>query len=134
MTMNKFTFGTPYNFMMFGRELRLPDSLIYDTPGQEDTPTQEYAANLLEQMEVAREVLRARQKEIQTKDNPELLLFKVGDQVWLDNRRRRRGKNPKLQPKYVGPFEVTACRNNHMYHIGQGQQRSWQNERRLELL
>ena len=56
------TTGETANFMMFGRELPLPDSLIYDTPGQEDIPTKEYTANLLEQMEVAREVLRARQK------------------------------------------------------------------------
>ena len=45
--------------MVFGMELRLPDLLIYDTPGPEDTLTQEYAANLVEQMEAAREVLRA---------------------------------------------------------------------------
>ena len=58
------TTGETANFMMFGRELRLPDSLIYDTPGQEDTLTQEYATNLLEQMEVAHKILRAKQKDI----------------------------------------------------------------------
>ena len=87
------TTGETANFMMFGRELRLPDSLIYDTPGREDTLTQEYAANLLEQMEAASEILQTRQKEIRTEDNQEPLLFKIGDQVWLENKRRRKGEN-----------------------------------------
>ena len=68
--------GTPHsatgktaNFMMFGRELRLSDSLIYDTLSQEGTSVQEYAANLQEQMEAAREILQTKQKEIRTADN-----------------------------------------------------------------
>ena len=98
------TTGETANFMMFGRELRLPDSLIYDTPGQEDTLTQEYATNLLKQMEAACEILRTRQRKIRTEDNQEPLLFKTGDQVWLENRRRRKGEKPKTPAKICRPI------------------------------
>ena len=68
--------GTPHtgtgetaNFMMYGRKLRLPDSLVYDSLSRERTPVQDYTASLQERMEMAHEILRVKQKEIRTEDN-----------------------------------------------------------------
>ena len=61
-------------------------------------------------MHLAREMLRAKQQEVRTADSEEPLLFKVGEQVWLENEHRRKGENSKFQLKYVGPFEVIASR------------------------
>ena len=84
-------------------------------------------------MHLAGEMLRAKQREVRTAGSEEPLLFKVGEQVWLENKRRRKGENTKLQPKYVGPFEVIASRKNHTYLIERNQQSSWQNECRLKI-
>jgi hypothetical protein len=34
------------------------------------------------------------------------LTFSIGDRVWLNNKKRKVGLNPKLQPKWLGPFTV----------------------------
>ena len=61
-------------------------------------------------MHLAREMLRAKQQEVRTADSKETVLFKVGEQVRLENKRRKEGENAKLQPRYVGPFEIIANR------------------------
>lgn len=33
-------------------------------------------------------------------------MFEVDDWVWLNNKDRKRGFNPKLQPKWSGPFTL----------------------------
>ena len=125
--------GETPNFMMMGREMRLPDQLLYANEGTEETPHQEYAQELQERLTRAHELLRETQREIRTSDDEEPPLFGVGDLVWLENKRRRKGENPKLQPKFVGPFEVLETRANHTYVIERQGQQSVQNERRLKL-
>ena len=63
------TTGETANFMMFGQKLRLPNSLVYNIPSSEESPVQDYIANLLERMKAAHKVVRAKQKEIRTKEN-----------------------------------------------------------------
>ena len=65
-------------------------------------------------------------------DSQEPLLFRPGDFVWLENKRRRREVNPKLQPKFVGPYEVLQAFDNHTYKIGRQGQESNQSEMRLK--
>ena len=44
----------------------------------------------------------------------------------------RKGENPKLQPKFVGPYEVLAAWGNHTYRIERQGQESVQHESRLK--
>ena len=50
--------------------------------------------------------------------------------MWLENKRRRKGVNPKLQAKFVGLYEVLQAFNNHTYRIGRQGQESVQSEQR----
>ena len=127
------TTGETANFMMLGWELRLPDQLIYDLPTSSETTQSQYVSELQERLRATHELLRDHQQEVPTTDSTEPLLFKSGDLVWLENKRRKKGENPKLQPKYVGPYEGKECRPNHTYLINRSQQDSWQNEGRLKL-
>ena len=56
----------------------------------------------------------------------------AGNLVWLENKRRRKGENPKLQPKFVGPYEVLAAWGSHTYRIERQGQQSVQHESRLK--
>ena len=71
--------------------------------------------------------------DIRQEDQEEPPLFIQGDLVWLENKRRKKGDNPKLQPKFVGPYEVIEAYSNHTYGIERSGQVSLQNECRLKL-
>src|SRR5215469_6719197 len=43
--------------------------------------------------------------------------FKDGDQVWLYNPQRRRGRSPKLQAHWEGPYRVIKRINDVVYRI-----------------
>ena len=60
-------------------------------------------------------------------------LYQLGDLVVVENKRRRRGDNPKLQAKNVGPYTVNKVYPNHTYEIERQKQRFVQNESRLKL-
>ena len=132
--------GTPHsatketaNMLMFGRELRLPDQLQCQVPLEAGQATHEYVLKVKERLEEAYEVLRDQQQDIRQEDSEEPPLFKEGDLVLLENKRRRKGAHPKLQPKFVGPYVVKECHDNHTYDIEYQGQKSRQNERRLKL-
>ena len=132
--------GTPHtatgetaNMLMLGRELRLPDQLQYQPPPEESRPRHEFVVEIKDRLEQAHEALRQHQLKIRQDDQEEPLLFAVGDLVWLQNRRRRKGENPKLQQKFVGPYEVVEAYDNHTYKIDKQGQTSVQSETRLKL-
>ena len=131
--------GTPHtvtgetaNFMMLGRELRLPDQLQLHPPPTELAPQNSYCKELVERLETAHAALREQQRSVRQEDHEEPLLFSPGDMVWLENRRRRKGENPKLQAKFQGPYTVVRSWNNHTYQIERHGQASIQNECRLK--
>ena len=86
-----------------------------------------------ERLRTANALLQEQQHEIRTTDSAEPLLFQPGDLVWLENRRRRKGENPKLTLKYVRPYTIVDSRPNHTYLINRDRQESWKNECRLKL-
>ena len=86
-----------------------------------------------DRLEQAHETLRQHQLRVRQDDQEEPLLFAAGDLVWLQNRRRRKGENPKLQQKFVGPYEVIEAYGNHTYKIDKQGQSSVQSETRLKL-
>ncbi|XP_067930610.1 uncharacterized protein [Watersipora subatra] len=130
--------GTPHsatgetaNYMMMGRELRLPDQLS-EPVAVTGQAVQPYVLELASRLEETYEILRDRQMKIRVEDDEEPPSFGTGDLVLLVNKRRRRGENPKLQPKYVGPYTVTRCNPNRTYQVERQGQISVQNEERLK--
>ena len=60
-------------------------------------------------------------------------MFQEGDLVWMGNYLRKKGENPKLQPKYLGPYTITQALGNHTYEVQGPGYHSIQNELRLKL-
>ena len=127
------TTGETANLLMLGRELRLPDQLTGYPPPKQYHLRHEYVIEAQDRLNQAHEMLRTEQQEIRTEDNEEPPLFAVGDMVWLENRRKKRGDSAKLQSKFVGPYEVLAVFANHTYQIDRLGQQSIQSECRLKL-
>lgn len=120
------------NYLMFGRETRIPDHLLYEVPPSKSQPVEQYAVELQERLTRAHQLLRERQQASRTDDLSEGLLYSVGDTVYLQNRRQRRGQARKLSSKYVGPYKVVTCYPNHTYEIERNGQSSVQHESRLK--
>ena len=118
---------------MLGRELHLPDLLTSNPPPREHQAHHEYTQELVERLEEAHDMLREQQMVVRQKDGEEPPLFQPGDLVLLQNVRRKKGENPKLQPKFAGPYEVIAAFDNHTYSLERLGQRTLQNEYRLKL-
>ena len=68
------TFETA-NFMMFGRELRLPDQMKHHPIDDKQQTVGEYALELQERMRDAHEALVETQKQLRQEDDEEPLLF-----------------------------------------------------------
>ena len=74
--------GETANFMMFGRELSLPEDLL----AEQNLPLQtreDYVIDLVERLQAAHDFVRERQAEIRAEDSQAPPLFAVGDLVWL---------------------------------------------------
>ena len=127
------TTGETANFLMMGRELRLPDQLNNHPPQIDVDSTHQYAVDLDCRLKTAHDLLRRQQLETRDGDTEDPLLFTKGDWVLLINKRRRKGQNPKLQSKFVGPYKVIDCYPSHTYKIERHGQASIQSEKRLKL-
>jgi hypothetical protein len=71
------------NFLMLGREIRLPALLTHDINNDEQHFVSTYAQELVYRMEKAHALLRDKQSEIRLQDSDEPNQFKNGDYVWL---------------------------------------------------
>ena len=106
------------NFLMFGRECRLPDQLIGGTYSCELNTRLEYAQRLKERLESAHDLLRSQQSLLMRwPDSDEEPLFKPGELVLVQRKRKKKGVNPKLLPKFEGPFFIRKSFNNGTYKI-----------------
>ena len=122
------------NFMMLGRETRLPDQVCYGDLSANSYSREQYALRLQEAMSEAHDLWRKRQKELRTADSEEPLQFVVGDQVLMKSKRVKKGESGKLSSTFVGPFEVVKVNTEtRTYVIEAKGQRSCQNETRLKL-
>ena len=124
--------GETANMMMLGRELRLLDQILCPTTMDEAQERATYV-ELQKRLEVTHEIIRQQQVITRQQNTDEPLLFLPGDQVLLEKRRRRKGENPKLQSKFVEPYQVIEAFPNHTYAITGKGQHSIQNESRLML-
>ena len=125
--------GETANFLMFGRELRLPSSLLTQLQGEEQASTNEYVENLRDRMARAHDALREKQLEIRTDDSHEPSLFKEGDYVYMRCKQRKKGRAAKLHMQYVGPYLVTQALPFHTYRLSRDGATTLQHESRLKL-
>ena len=98
--------GETANFLMMGREVRLPEELTMEEKMPRETTVADYVDDLRELMNEAGCRMRSHQYEIRTEEMEEPSLYLVGDRVWLRSMMKCKGESPKLAVKYVGPYEV----------------------------
>ena len=120
------------NYLMLGREVRLPEHLLYGPNAEKSASREEYALELQKRLELAHTMLRDKQLEIRTADRQEKPSFHTGQLVWLKTKRFSKGKSQKLQPKYTGPYTIVEVGNNHTYLVEQHGRRSREAESRLK--
>lgn len=109
--------------LMLGREIEVPlDVMTEPTP---DTPplATEYALALQQRLAGAHEVARrhlGKAAERQKRNYDKRVSskpFRVGDSVWLHNIRRKKGRNPKLDCPWEGPYLVVSVLSDVTYRI-----------------
>ena len=125
--------GETANYLMMGRETRLPDQLIITHCPEDFTSTTEYAKNLQSRLSDVGERLRAQQSESRQEQSDEPPLYLKGDLVWLRSYYRKKGVNPKLTAKYVGPYIIMETLPYHTYRVEKDGKSSIQHEARIRL-
>ena len=96
--------GETANFMMLGRETRLPEHLMYGPAASGTTSRDSYAAELSRCMKIAHDKLRSQQLQLRTGDKQPS--FKAGQLVWLKTKRFSKGQSRKVQPRYTGTIPM----------------------------
>ena len=113
---------TPAN-LVFGRELRLPCDLMFEAPPDKEQSVTDYAADLAERLrdthnfarqhlKVASDRMKARYDQLANSAG-----FQEGDRVWLYRPIRKRGKSPKLQTSWEGPYTIITRINDVVYRV-----------------
>ena len=103
---------SPY-YLMFGREATLPTDLNFN-PGKKLSPKiEDHRVRIVEQVRLAQQLAKENLQKAQRKDKhyydqkASKSNIKVGDEVWLHNKARKKGLSPKLMAKWIGPYRIT---------------------------
>jgi predicted aspartyl protease len=110
-------------YVNFGRELRLPVDLLSGCPPDTPADVTDYVNDLRRRMLVVHDQVRAAglkaSEKMKTRydRNVNRRGFEEGMLVWLHNPVRRKGKSPKLQPSWEGPYTVVTKLNDVTYRI-----------------
>ena len=106
------------NYLMFGRDFRVPLELVLPLPGEEldSNPGDDSLDHFISRMAqvfkhvygLTREHLHAAMKVQKHYYNRKAAVrkFQVGQSVWLYNPKRRKGRSPKLDKPWEGPYAV----------------------------
>lgn len=119
------TTGYSPAMVVFGRELRLPCDVKFGSPETEPVTKQDYTTELRQRMinvhaTVRDNIVKASDRMKTRYDRRSNSIgFKEGDLVWLYNPKRRKGKSPKLQQSWEGPYKVIKQINDVVYRIQQ---------------
>lgn len=106
------------NYLMLGRECRLPDQLIHGSHSVQQETRTTYASEMKDRLDAAYEMVRSQQRLPVRSDDGEDTLFQAGDPVLVSRKRRKKGDNPKLQARFEGPFVIQKAFDNGTYKIG----------------
>ncbi|KAJ8912767.1 hypothetical protein NQ315_016724 [Exocentrus adspersus] len=108
--------------IVFGAELRLPIDLISDRPKKEEG-VNNYISHLQDRLQLThaevRQKMRIESDRMKTRYDLRANTggFQVGEKVWLYNPKRTKGKSPKLQKSWEGPYTVVTRLNDVVYRI-----------------
>ncbi|KAJ8921336.1 hypothetical protein NQ315_002950 [Exocentrus adspersus] len=108
--------------VVFGTELRLPIDLISDRPKKEEG-VNNYISHLQDRLKLThaevRQKMRIESDRMKTRYDLRSNTggFQVGEKVWLYNPKRTKGKSPKLQKSWEGPYTVVTRLNDVVYRI-----------------
>ena len=95
------------NLLTLEPESRLPHPLTSNPSPRTHQAHHEYTRKLIKRSEEAHEMLREQQITVQQEDSKKPPLLQSGDLFLLQNVRRTKGENPKIQLKFVGLLNVT---------------------------
>ena len=115
--------GETPNMLMLGREIEVPLDVITELAPDTLPLTTEYAVALQQRLASAHEAARrhlgkATERQKRNYDNRvSNKPYRVGDSVWLHNIRRKKGRNPKLDCPWEGPFLVVSVLSDVTYRI-----------------
>ncbi|KAJ8914274.1 hypothetical protein NQ315_011007 [Exocentrus adspersus] len=104
------------------RKLRLPIDLISDRPKKEEG-VNNYISHLQDRLKLThaevRQKMRIESDRMKTRYDLRANTggFQVGEKVWLYNPKRTKGKSPKLQKSWEGPYIVVTRLNDVVYRI-----------------
>ncbi|XP_048519646.1 uncharacterized protein LOC125503403 [Dendroctonus ponderosae] len=108
--------------ILFGRELRLPIDLLTGRP--EDLQIgEDYGLKLAEQLKLVHDEVRTKLKiesdrmKSRYDARPNHVGFSEGERVWFFNPRRTKGRCPKLQNSWEGPYTIITRLNDVTYRI-----------------
>jgi hypothetical protein len=109
--------------LVFGRALRLPCDLLFGAPPDKERPTTYHAADLVGHLHDIHHYARQHLK--LTSDRMKTRFYKLansagyheGDRVWLYCSTSTKGKSPKLQSSWEGPYKVVTRINVVVYRI-----------------
>jgi len=115
--------GFTPNQLMLGREVEVPLDVITQPPPDAPLTPVEYVEALQKRLTQAYEDTRLHLKQaaVRQKRNYDKKLawkpLQPGDSVWLHNVCRKKGRNPKLDNPWEGPFLVTRNLSDVVYRI-----------------
>lgn len=110
----------------FGREMRLPVDALTGTPPEAPKPVTDYAADLQKRLDEVHALVRdcslKSSERMKTRYDRKANTdgFEEGSLVWLHNPLRKKGKSPKFQPRWEGPYKIITRLNDLTYRIKQG--------------
>ena len=115
--------GETPNMLMLGREIEVPLDVITEPAPDSPPLTTEYALAFQQRLLGAHELERRhlgkaaeRQKRNYDK-RASSKPFQVGDSVWLNNVRQRKGRNPNLNCPWEGPYLVVSVLSDVTYRV-----------------
>ena len=112
--------------VMFGRELRLPPDVMFGRPPDQPCAPEGFVHDLEKRLSAVHDLVRThiRVEGDRMKTRYDLRAnsagFQEGDLVWLYNPARTKGRSPKLQRHWEGPYTVVKRINDVVYRIQRG--------------
>jgi hypothetical protein len=113
---------TPAN-LVFGREPGLPGDLLFGAPPDKKRPTIDHAANLVDLLHniqnYARQHLKLARDRMKTRYGraANCAGYHEGNNLWFYRPTRTKGKSPKLQSSWEGPYTIFTRINDVVYRI-----------------
>lgn len=126
------TTGETPNFLTYGRELRLPDTLVFGSSVEKPETRETFAVKLQNRLHKAHQALRQQQFTVREGDFHGEPAYKAGDYVMMVNKRVGKNRSSKLAPKFVGPYKILQAFPNHTYELARDGQSSIESETRLK--